>query len=376
MKKYVLDSTDIKKNICKTWQLYKKCFNWEKLDRIPMQVVSPPFTALGKAKVPNVREQFQYPATMFEAEMQRVNTNLQIPSDYIPCIWGQYGEALIPSMFGADITINDDTSPWIHPLLKDVSEIDSLKRPDFSAGMFPAAKRTLRYFLDNAPEYVSVNTPSFMTPFETAYMLRGSDFFIDLLRKPDKAHKLIEICTDIIITCFSELNSMRLQREQEGYIDGLGVWAPGPTIGGDVCVNVSRSIIEEFDVPYIERFSKAVDTNVVIHFCSVGHLTGKQVFEAYAYCPCIVAINSHLMYHVYKDCQKTAQLEGKCILLGVGPDPDSDPDNRIGPNNIEHIAAILNHRHMETPRGFSLGVLAKKLPEGKEIWSKWCLQWQ
>lgn len=78
-------------------------------------------------------------------------------------------------------------------------------------------------------------------PFENAYMLRGYDFFMDLIEAPDLVHRLLEYCLD--------LGLQYAQKMREAGADVI--WATNPVVNSEC---ISREHYETFGFPYDKKF--------------------------------------------------------------------------------------------------------------------------
>lgn len=106
-------------------------------------------------------------------------------------------------------------------------------------------------------------------PFESAFMLRGNDLYLDLIRSPDFVHTLLEYILKL------DLQYAILMKDAGADI----IWGTNPTANAEL---ISNKHYEEFGFPYDQRFffnlrEKGIKT--MFHAC--GDWSGRvdRVFE-------------------------------------------------------------------------------------------------
>jgi uroporphyrinogen decarboxylase len=106
-------------------------------------------------------------------------------------------------------------------------------------------------------------------PFESAFMLRGNDLYLDLIRSPDFVHQLLEYILKL------DLEYAMLMRNAGADI----IWGTNPTVNAEL---ISNKHYEEFGFAYDQRFffnlrEKGIKT--MFHAC--GDWSGRvdKVFE-------------------------------------------------------------------------------------------------
>ena len=93
-------------------------------------------------------------------------------------------------------------------VLNSIHEIGKLKIPDSIIDHPEMApyREQYRWLVDHVDKRLSVGMgPGTQGPVTMAKLLRGQDFFADLVEFPDEAHRLLEIVTDTIIKAWSEV---------------------------------------------------------------------------------------------------------------------------------------------------------------------------
>jgi hypothetical protein len=133
-------------------------------------------------------------------ELQRIYGG-SVASPLVGCPHLSYGHL---GCLGAPLEFPEDSEPWVGPVYADLeSGIQGLERPvDFAS--HPLFRRYLRTY-----EALRRAFPGEMRrlgglgcegPITTAVLLRGLDFFVDALERPEPARRFLELVTDSIVS--------------------------------------------------------------------------------------------------------------------------------------------------------------------------------
>jgi len=144
---------------------------------------------------------------------------------------------------GCPISFEDENPATIRPAIRSAEDVHGLEVPDL--GEVPLMQKSLAAYRYMAERYGAENV-SFefsMGPFDYACLVRGqSEFFTDLVFRPNVAHELLDVCTETLIKW------AKVREEATGgrfaYI-GLGDDFPG---------YVGPKRFAEFYIPYAKRF--------------------------------------------------------------------------------------------------------------------------
>ncbi|MBN1506883.1 MAG: hypothetical protein JW955_08555 [Sedimentisphaerales bacterium] len=191
-----------------------------------------------------------------------------------------YGTAILPSLFGAELFLMDreiDTLPACRPL-PDGSE--TVKRlldrgvPDSTAGqggaVFAMGQRHKELFkgYPNLSRHVHVYHPDLQGPMNVCEMLWGGSFYVDLYDKPDLVKDFLSLITQTYV------RFMRRWQELVPPLDGFAVhWSMLHRgcimIRNDAATNLSPAMYEQFIRPCDQQLLGEFGGGA-IHFCGRG----------------------------------------------------------------------------------------------------------
>ena len=128
-------------------------------------------------------------------------------------------------------------------ILQTPEDVDALSVPDpWQSARFQAHLETWRELRCRFPDLPVGLSAGQEGPVTTAVLLRGSDFFVDCLLDPVRAHRLLSICTDTYIA-FAQAVQEATHTPAEGRVG----------ICDDHAGNLSPPMWAEFVLPYYER---------------------------------------------------------------------------------------------------------------------------
>ena len=165
---------------------------------------------------------------------------------------------LTGSVFGLTFEVFEDgvPSPPGHPL-GSAEEAAGLQVPAnlLEAGYFPEVVRFYEYFKAHAPAGMPVGFPcGTQAPLTTAVLLRGQGFLLDLVDRPDLAHRLLQTLT---ASAIAQRELARAMNGEEGVPGAIG-------FTDDYGGLLSPEHFTEFDLPYLleiaEHFGAARKT--------------------------------------------------------------------------------------------------------------------
>ena len=173
---------------------------------------------------------------------------------FFPSWWMEYGMAAEPSALGAKIKFWPENTPSECHALHTIEDLEKLPEYDVKTDAFMALTlhriQSQRQRILDQGEILPVVTSR--GPLCTAGFVRGTtDLMMDILEKPEWAHKLIDLSTRLII------DWLKAQAE-----------AMGPTVEGifildDIVGFLSPSHYKEFAHPYLKRICDAFPTDWV-----------------------------------------------------------------------------------------------------------------
>ncbi len=227
------------------WEIFKKAARREKLAKVPMAlIIDSPWIPcyLGL----NHMDYFLDPELWFQS-------NLKIHEEFrdiifIPSWWMEYGMAAEPSALGAKIKFWQDNTPSEYHTLYHIEDMENF--PDYEVesdafmGMTLHRIRMQRQRIFDKGYILPIVTSR--GPMCTAGFVRSTtDFMIDLVEKPEWAHKLLDLCTKLII------DWLKAQHK------AMGSTVEGIFILDDIVGFVNEEHYKEFAHPYLKRICDA-----------------------------------------------------------------------------------------------------------------------
>ena len=227
------------------WQIFKKAARLEKIGRVPMALIIDSPWIPGYVGVKHL-DFFLDPEVWFQS-------HLKIHQEYpdiifVPSWWMEYGMAAEPSALGAKIKFWSDNTPSEYHTLYHLEDIDNVPPYEVEADAFMGLTlhrmRMQRQRILDTGEILPLATSR--GPMCTAGFVRSTtEFMIDLVERPEGAHKLLDLCTRLII------DWLKAQAQ-----------AMGPTVEGifildDIVGFVNEEHYQEFCHPYLKRICDA-----------------------------------------------------------------------------------------------------------------------
>ncbi len=171
---------------------------------------------------------------------------------FLPGFWSEYAMCTEPSAFGARMTWTANDLPHAEKILKDITEVDSVREPNpKSDGLLPFVIGRLR---DCQPEINraghDIRFAVIRGPLNIASFLMGStEFLTAMMMYPDHTHRLLEK-----ITQFS-VNWVQYQKEMFPSIEGI-------LLLDDIVGFIGDEECRNFAVPYLKRIFASIDARV------------------------------------------------------------------------------------------------------------------
>ena len=227
------------------WEIFKKAARMEKLDKIPMALIIDSPWIPGYLGV-NHMDYYLDPELWFQS-------NLKIHKEYpdiifIPSWWMEYGMAAEPSALGTKIKFWQDNTPSEYHTLFRLEDIDNFPEYEVEFDAFMALtlhriKMQKQRIFDNGYILPIVTSRG---PLCTAGFVRGTtEFMIDLVESPEYSHKLINLCTNLIIDWLKAQAKI------------MGDTVEGIFILDDIVGFINEEHYEEFAHPYLKKICDA-----------------------------------------------------------------------------------------------------------------------
>ena len=227
------------------WDIFKRAARLEKLDEIPMAMIIDSPWIPGYVGV-NHMDFFLDPNVWFESHRK---IHREFPEViFVPGWWMEYGMAAEPSVLGAKIKFWQDNTPSEYHTLYHLEDIDQFPEYEVEADAFMAMTlhriRMQKQRVWDTGEIMPLVTAR--GPMCTAGFVRGTtEFMIDLVENAEGAHKLIDLCTRLIID-WLKAQEKAIGRDVEGIF-----------LLDDIVGFVNEDHYQEFCHPYLKRICDA-----------------------------------------------------------------------------------------------------------------------
>ncbi len=233
------------------WEIMKKAARREKLDSIPMALIIDSPWIPGYLGL-NHMDYFLDPELWFQSHLKIHNEYPDII--FVPSWWMEYGMAAEPSALGAKIKFWQNNTPSECHTLYRIEDIDSVSDYDVEADAFMGMTlhriRMHRQRILDTGEILPIVTSR--GPLCTAGFVRNTtEFMIDIVEKPQWAHKLIGLCTNLII------DWLKAQHK------AMGDTVEGIFILDDVVGFINEEHYLEFAHPYLKKICDAFPSDWV-----------------------------------------------------------------------------------------------------------------
>jgi uroporphyrinogen-III decarboxylase len=227
------------------WETFKKAARMEKMDKIPMAMIIDSPWIPGYLGI-NHMDYYLNPDLWFQS-------NLKIHQEFpdiifVPSWWMEYGMAAEPSALGTKIKFWQDNTPSEYHTLYHIEDIDEFPEYEVENDAFMALtlhriKMQKQQIFDNGYILPLVTSRG---PLCTAGFVRGTtEFMIDIVEKPEYAHKLISLATNLIIDWL---------KAQAKF---MGDTVEGIFILDDIVGFINEDHYKEFAHPYLKKICDA-----------------------------------------------------------------------------------------------------------------------
>jgi uroporphyrinogen decarboxylase len=227
------------------WDTFKRAARLETLDRIPMALIVdspwiPGYLGIGHL------DYYLDPELWFQANVKVMDEFPDII--FVPSWWMEYGMAAEPSILGAKIKFWKDNTPSEYHTLYRLEDIDEFPEYEVDADGF--AGLTLHRIRMHRQRILDLGhilpLVTARGPLCTAGFVRGTtNFMIDLVENPDGAHRLIDLCTRVVIDWLKAQHA------------AMGDTVEGIFILDDIVGFINEEHYKEFAHPYLKRICDA-----------------------------------------------------------------------------------------------------------------------
>src|SRR3954465_7244236 len=227
------------------WDIFKRAARREKLDKVPMALIVDSPWIPGHLGIKHL-DYYLDPQLWFESNLKIMREFPDII--FVPSWWMEYGMAAEPSILGAKIKFWQDNTPSEYHRLDRLEDIEGLPEYEVEADGF-AALTLHRYKMHKQQILARGYGLAFVPgggPLGTAWFGRSTThLMIDLVENPEGSHKLIDLCTRVVIDW--------LKAQQKV----IGDTVEAIFILDDIVGFINEDHYQEFAAPYLKRICDA-----------------------------------------------------------------------------------------------------------------------
>lgn len=227
------------------WQTFKRAARREDLDKIPMALIIDSPWIPGYLGLKHM-DYFLDPEVWFQSNLK---IHREFPDIiFIPSWWMEYGMAAEPSALGCKIKFWQDNTPSEYHTLYHIEDIEKfpefeVENDAFMAMTLHRIKMQKQRIFDHGYILPMVTSRG---PLCTAGFVRNTtDFMIDIVENPVWTHKLIDLCTKLII------DWLKAQAK------AIGDTVESIFILDDIVGFINEDHYREFAHPYLKRICDA-----------------------------------------------------------------------------------------------------------------------
>lgn len=231
------------------WDTLLYVVNGKSLPQIPTGfIVDCPWLP-GWAGIPTL-DYFASDELWFQANKKTIETFPE--TIFLPGFWAEYGMCTEPSAFGAKCKWFDSNMPHAEKILRDLTEVDLLSRPNVRTdGLLPFVINRLKR---TQPQIESMGHQIKFAvargPLNIASFLLGTtELMMGMMTDPDRCHKLIGLITDFLIDWIA------CQIECFPSIEGIFLL-------DDIIGFVGNAQCSEYVVPYFKKIYGTFDAKI------------------------------------------------------------------------------------------------------------------
>ena len=333
-------------------------------DYIPLVINTKPtesdFREYPYEKIPTLWENMHNPKMYIDTCVYNNSQNIKLKTDRELVLESNFLESLIPSMFGAELYQSPGGYIDVKPIISDISEAEELIIQD---GQFDMALEHLKYLKRNTPDFMKVSITRFMSPLDYAIVMRGGDFYMDLLIEPEKSLAFLNRIVDLTIKTLKRFKEEINEDYREQITSARGLYVQGTRLTGDAIVNLSPSLIKNVLSPLFERFKNELG-GVMLHYCCTPAPAG-HVLPTLAECNSISCVDNWQGYQSYFNEKQDGLLQDKvsmCFDLDI--------------EEVENVEKLMENplfRDVKRKGGRGIVVMAHSddIERSKKVYENW-----
>ena len=300
------------------------------------------------------------PGLYLDTFLKNNEENMKLPTDRVIAIESNFLESLVPSMFGADIYCAPGGIIDIKPFADSLEEFLEIEVTD---GQLEEAKEHLLYLKRNIPENVHLVMSRFMSPLDYCVVMRGGEFYMDLLCEPELAMEAMNKVADVslkTIKCFKDVMGEEYDKQVTA---ATGFWFHGTRLTGDSIVNVSPDVIKTMLCPVFDKFKEELG-GVMLHYCCTPAPSG-HVLPTLARTDSVRCVDNWQGYKTYFNENGDGMLQDKVSMFADFPFEEvSDIENFMKLD-------IFSKVKRKGGRGFVVRTDAENIEEAAKLYDRW-----
>lgn len=301
------------------------------------------------------------PAKDLQEKMYHMEPMRGMKTDFVPAMESNFVECLIPSLFGAEIFVAPDGSMDCKAIFHDVEDIENIQMPDLTGGYMDMAISNLKYLMKHTPDWMTVQMSRMLSPLDAAIVLRGGDFFLDLVLEPEICAHFLAVITDTIIEVVKIFKEILGEPVNE-QITVRGMYFDGLRLTNDSIVNLSPAMIEEFYFPCLKKFKEAFG-NIMLHYCCTPAPSG-HVIEALLNCNYVDAIDNWQGHETFFRSEAFKLQEKISICTDIAYEDVLNFDEYIKDKTFFRVPR-------KNGRALIVGTTVKTVEEGNALYEQW-----
>lgn len=211
------------------------------------------------------------PAKNLEQHLLYLKGSLDLGTDYTPMmdLSEPWGTAIVPDAFGCGTRWMGDEPPWSYPIITDVSQVFSIRKPRVSDGcIIQEIKRHIDYAKSVMGGSIPMLVVDMQSPFSVACQIwEWESLMTACCSSPQAAHHFLRIVTEFSIEFLQEYltwleNPLFPGRNFPSIPENIGINIADDT----AAIMLSPEQYEEFALPYNIMVSQAFG-GLSIHSC-------------------------------------------------------------------------------------------------------------
>ncbi|MCK9479141.1 MAG: hypothetical protein M0R40_06530 [Firmicutes bacterium] len=306
-------------------------------------------------------ESMQSPEKHMQAALHNRVNDIEFPTDREIVVESNFLEALIPSMFGAQMHISPGGWIAVKPCFEELPDADELQ---IGKGLLDEAKLHLLKLKELCPENIRLAITRFMAPLDYAVVMRGGDFYMDLLLEPEKSMRFLNKIAEITIETLCYMKNLLDEDIHEQVTAARGLYTRGTRLTGDAVVNLSPKDIEQFLIPSCRLFRKTL-SGLMLHYCCLPAPSGHVLPTLAKFPDVIDAVDNWQGVGAFfnKDCEGLLQ-DKVAMCFDISYDEAFDVDKLMEKPIFKDVPR-------KGGRGLFVGVNSPNLEASKRLYCKW-----